>query len=100
MRLGWHIHRDPRWQVEGGYRYDSCRCGARRVRLYRDLHTWFTGPRRSGWPTLRDRHNRRTADSGWWPMPVGGWPETVCAPLTDHLTHLPDAAFAPKDSNR
>lgn len=67
----WHRHYDPDWNISGIYRYDECRCGARRTTYL----TWkLAGPHRSGWPSPTDRHGVTRWSSGWTRPPAGGWP--------------------------
>jgi hypothetical protein len=70
-----HWHRDPNWQVRDAWRYDQCRCGARRTRLYHWAATFNRiGQPYPDWPPTFDRHGIQRFDSGWMPEPAGGWP--------------------------
>lgn len=63
-----HFHRDPNYRVRGVWRYERCRCGARRLR-----RVYFGGmsPVVDGWQDLlRDRHGQVVDDSGWVRTPI------------------------------
>ncbi|MGA2830123.1 MAG: hypothetical protein ABSF03_28895 [Streptosporangiaceae bacterium] len=58
--------------IDATYRYDQCRCAARRVRQLS-----FQGhyaPEWLGWPELHDKHNRPVTDTGRRKEPAEGWP--------------------------
>lgn len=65
MKLPHLFHRDPNWQQRGGYVYDQCKCGARRVRRVWTRGQFWCAPIDPGWPKLVDRHGRSINDTGW-----------------------------------
>jgi hypothetical protein len=70
VRIPHLFHHDPDWKIVGGYRYDQCRCGARRTsRTNRSL----ISNEADGWPSLTDRHGVDWSTSGWCKAPESGW---------------------------
>lgn len=61
MRLHIHWPTDD-WFIRGAYRYDECRCGARRTT---HVATNRIGHPLPGWPELIDKHGQLLRSSGW-----------------------------------